>query len=180
MDDTVFTHTDERNSEQPRLAPVMKDTPLSALKERLSTKVRRPELLLEVPERPGVFLIIDPNISAKEELKAWRTEAGDGKKQGMDMALFATIVIARKTVGIVIDEEEQFDENNFPVTFATPAIRDFLNVDGVDEEFFRPYPQAVKAMYGLDPHVQSAAEAILEAAGYGDDVKTAENPTTNS
>ena len=35
---------------------------------------------------------------------------------------------------------------------------------------------AIKRMFGLDPHIESAAFTILEYAGYGDEVD-AEDPT---
>lgn len=186
MSDNVFTHTDERASEKP-VAPkvVVKDTPLSALSEKLSKRVRRPFVDLPIPEREGVALIIDPNISAKEELKAWRRIAGEGTKKDFDIAKFATVVIAAKTVGISVNGVEQFDSNGYPVSFTSPEILEMLNKDDdgyplMDPEDFLPYPDAVKAMFGLDPHVQAAAEAILSAAGYGDDIETTSNPTTNS
>ena len=43
----------------------------------------------------------------------------------------------------------------------------------------RPIPECVQAFFGLDPHVESAALAIMDAAGYGDDVETVD-PTMES
>jgi hypothetical protein len=36
------------------------------------------------------------------------------------------------------------------------------------------------AFFGLDPHVEAAALAIIDAAGYGDTVEQTENPTKHS
>jgi len=46
-------------------------------------------------------------------------------------------------------------------------------------EAARPVPDAVRAMFGVDPHVESAALAILDAAGYSDTV-AAVDPTKES
>ena len=39
---------------------------------------------------------------------------------------------------------------------------------------------AVQKFFGLDPHLESAALAIIDAAGYGDTVEQQENPTIPS
>ena len=41
----------------------------------------------------------------------------------------------------------------------------------------RPVPEGVRNFFGTDPHVEGAALAILEAAGYGDTVDVVEDPT---
>jgi hypothetical protein len=43
----------------------------------------------------------------------------------------------------------------------------------------RPIPDCVQAFFGLDPHVEAAALAILDASGYGDDVDVVD-PTMKS
>ena len=40
----------------------------------------------------------------------------------------------------------------------------------------RPLPDAIRAFYGVDPHLENVALKILDYAGYGDDVD-AEDPT---
>ena len=44
----------------------------------------------------------------------------------------------------------------------------------------RAVPDCVLAFFGLDPHVESAALSIIDAAGYGDTVESTENPTNPS
>jgi hypothetical protein len=46
-------------------------------------------------------------------------------------------------------------------------------------ESMKPVPDAVRAMFGVDPHVESAALAILDSAGYSDTV-AAVDPTKES
>ena len=55
------------------------------------------------------------------------------------------------------------------------ASAEVLNMTGTD----RPVPDAVRAFFGTDPHLEAAALAILEAAGYGDTVETVD-PTKKS
>ena len=43
----------------------------------------------------------------------------------------------------------------------------------------RPIPEAVRAFFGLDPHVEAAAVAILDASGFGDTIE-AMDPTKES
>ncbi len=43
----------------------------------------------------------------------------------------------------------------------------------------RPHPDCVLAFFGLEPHIEAAAVAIIEAAGYGDTVD-AVDPTKRS
>ena len=42
----------------------------------------------------------------------------------------------------------------------------------------RAIPDCVQGFFGLDPHLESAALAIIDAAGYGDTIEAEkENPT---
>jgi len=40
----------------------------------------------------------------------------------------------------------------------------------------RPLPDAIRAFFAVDPHLETAAIKILDYAGYGDDID-AEDPT---
>lgn len=137
-------------------------TPLSRLKETISKKVERPIIHLEVPDRDGVFLKISPNVT-QHQMKAWRRNAGEDSKKGMDPTKFAAYVIGHTTVGIIMDGEEVFDEDGNALNFASKDILESTDTT-------RPVPDAVLAFFNLDPHVEGGALAILEAAGYGDTV----------
>ena len=43
----------------------------------------------------------------------------------------------------------------------------------------RPIPEAVRAYFGVEPHLEAAALSILDAAGYSDTVDTSD-PTMES
>lgn len=142
---------------------------LDQLKEVISKKVSRPEILIDVPERPGVKLRVSPNIS-QNQLRAWQRSCGSESKNGLDGVKFACTVIGQTTRGIILNGEEVF-ENGKPLGFASPSVLSMTNAA-------RAIPDCVQAFFGLDPHLESAALAIIDAAGYGDTIEAEkENPT---
>lgn len=149
---------------------VRSETPLDRLLAVISSKVEIPAVLLEVPSRPGVKLRISPNVS-QQQIRAWRKNSGEDSKNGMDSTKFAAYVIGNTTVGVIINDEE-VEEDGHSVNFASPAI--LAATDAA-----RPVPDAVRAFFGVDAHVESAALAILDASGYGDTVEV-EDPMRES
>jgi len=165
--DEVFDMTDPAPAKK---AESPKDSILSRLREKLTAVIENDEVQIEVPKRPGVTLIVSPNIS-QAQVKQWRKRAGEGTKSGFDPNKFAAVIIAGTTRGIVLDGEEVTTDNGDPVTFATPFVQEWM-------EAFDPF-DAVKKLYGLDPHMEAAAGAILDASGYGDEVNVVD-PTKAS
>ena len=147
----------------------MEETVLDRLKQVIEAKVERQVVLLEVPDRPGVHLRISQNIS-QAQMKAWRKNAGEESKNGLDPIRFACQVVGQTTVGIEIEGEEAFDDGGNSLNFAAPEVLEMTAAS-------RPVPDAVRNFFGTDPHVEGAALAILEAAGYGDTVDVVEDPT---
>ena len=147
------------------------ETQLARLREVVKRKVERPNVLIPVPERPGVFIKVSPNIT-QSQMKNWRKNAGEDSRNGLDGTRFACLVIGHTTTGIYIDDEEVFDENGSYLNFAHPLILEMT-------ETTRPVPDAVRAMFVVDPHIESAALAILDSAGYSDTV-AAVDPTKES
>lgn len=144
---------------------------LDQLKAVVSKKVERQVIYIEVPERPGVLLKVSPNIT-QHQMKAWRRNAGEETKNGLDPLKFACSVIGHCTIGFEINGEEVADSDGTVLTFASPEIMEMT-------ETTRPLPDCVRAFFGIDPHVEAAAVAIMEASGYGDTVE-AVNPTRTS
>jgi hypothetical protein len=136
---------------------------LDQLKESLSKKVERPTVFIEVPERPGIKIEISPNVS-QHQMRAWRKQAGEDTKNGMDATKFACAVVGHTTVGIYVNDEQATDNDGVPFTFGSDTILDMTGTS-------RPIPDCVQAFFGLDPHVEAAALAILDAAGYGDAIE---------
>ena len=60
-----------------------------------------------------------------------------------------------------------------PLGFASPSV---LQMTGAT----RALPDCVQIFFGIDPHIEAAALAIIDAAGFGDTVEQQENPTKPS
>ena len=162
---------DPEDSTPAKPAKASEGTVLDQLRSVISKKVERPMVLIEVPERPGVQIRIKPNIT-QHQMRAWRKNAGEDTKNGLDATKFACSVIGHTTDAIVINGEEVQNENGVTLTFASPEIMEMTNTT-------RPIPDCVREFFGIDPHVEAAALAIMEAAGYSDTVETAD-PTKTS
>ena len=143
-------------------------TVLDQLKEEISREVSRPDIEMAVPERKGVSVRFSPNIS-NDQLKAWRRNATNRKTEELDSIKFSCYVIGQTVTGIYFNDELVLDDEGNNITFASPVIMEMTNTD-------RPLPDAIRAVYAVDPHLESVALKILDYAGYGDDVD-AEDPT---
>ena len=144
---------------------------IDRLKTLISTRVEREVVLVEVPDRKDVLLRISPNIT-QAQMKAWRKNAGEETKNGLDPTKFACQVIGQTCVGIEMEGQEVFDDAGNSLNFAAPEVLQMTSAT-------RPVPDAVRNFFGTDPHVEGAALAILEAAGYGDTVDIVD-PTSMS
>lgn len=140
------------------------DNILDQLKTVIQRKIERDEVFIPVPERPGVMVRISPNIT-QNQLRAWRKNAGEDSKRGMDTLKFACHVVAATCTGILMNDEIVTNDQGIELTFASPEIMAMTSTN-------RPHPDCVQAFFGLEPHIESAAVAIIEAAGYGDSVET--------
>lgn len=136
-------------------------TLLAQLKNTLAQDVRRPDILVEVPERKNMIIRYSPNIT-QHQIRAWRRGSGDNRKEGMDAVRFACHVLANTCTGILINGQE-VTENGEPVTFSHEVVMQMVGAPRVFD--------CVRAVYGLDPHVEAAALAVLDAAGFNDDVE---------
>jgi hypothetical protein len=134
---------------------------LAQLKNTLAKDVRRTDILVEVPERKKMIIRYSPNIT-QHQIRAWRRGSGDNRKEGMDAVRFACHVLANTCTGILINGQE-VTENGEPVTFSHETVMQMVGAARVFD--------CVRAVYGLDPHVEAAALAVLDAAGFNDDVE---------
>lgn len=145
-----------------------KGTILDQLRAEIEKDVTRPEIEIAVPERAGVTVKFSPNITT-EQLKAWRRNSTNRKTDELDSVKFSCYVVGQTVTGIYFNGEIVEDESGFPVTFASPAILEMTNTT-------KPLPDAIRAFYAIDPHLENTALKVLDAAGYGEDVD-AEDPT---
>lgn len=173
MSDELYEVEEEQAPEKKpsRSSSSKPPTVLDQLKDTLSKKVERPSVFVEVPERANITIQVSPNIT-QHQLRSWRKNAGEDTKNGMDSIKFACAVIGHTTTGIFVGDEQAVDDNGYPLTFGSD---DILKMTGTS----RPIPDCVRAFFGIDPHLEAAALAILEAAGYGDTVDTVD-PTKMS
>ena len=164
MTNITFSSDDNKTSKTSKSSQEVTDTDnvLDQLKKVIKDKVRRDDVYIPIPERPGVMIRVSPNIT-QQQLKSWRRNAGEERKGGMDTLKFSTNLIAATTTGILLNDVVAVDSNGVEVTFASPEIMQMTDTT-------RPHPDCVLAFFGLEPHVESAAVAIIEAAGYGDAV----------
>ena len=161
----------KEKADKPVSSPIVEPNMLNKLKDVIKKKVERQIVRLDVPEREGISLRISPNIT-QNQLKNWRKQSGEDTKAGLDSIKFSCFVIGNTTVGVCIEGEEVFDEDGYELNFASPHILEMT-------ETTRPIPDAVRAFFGVDPHLEAAALAILDAAGYSDTVDTVD-PTMES
>lgn len=175
MTDSLYDKEDDVSTtakKAPSTTPIPpEESVLDRLKTLISTRVEREVVLVEVPDRKDVLLRVSPNIT-QAQMKAWRKNAGEESKNGLDPTKFACQVIGQTCVGIEMGGQEVFDDLGNSLNFAAPEVLDMTKA-------VRPVPDAVRNFFGLDPHVEGAALAILEAAGYGDTVETMD-PTSQS
>jgi len=172
----LYTSPDEPKKTEKKEKPLVEKkggelTLLDQLTAAVKRKIERPVVHLTVPERPHVKLIISPNIT-QNQIRSWRKSAGEDTKNGMDALRFACLVVGHTTRGMLFEDQEVRDADGNELTFASDLILEMT-------ETTRPQPDCVRAFFGVDPHVESAAVAILEAAGYSDTVDT-EDPTKES
>jgi hypothetical protein len=141
---------------------------LDRLRERVNERTAKPAVLIPVIERPGISVKFDVNIT-NEQMKSWRKKAGFDSKNGFDGFAFAMLVVANCCRGIYIDDEEVF-VNDHPVSFASPEIMELV-------EATRAFPDCVRKLYCVDPHVEATASKLLDLAGYGDSVEEQADPS---
>jgi len=147
------------------------DSLLNQLKEVVSKKVERKNVFIEVPNRPGVKLLISPNIT-QQQVRQWQKQCGGDSPKGLDATRFACTVVGQTSKGVYINNEEVLEDGQWPLTFASKPM---LEMTGAE----RAIPDCVQKFFGLDAHVEAAALAIIDACGFGDTIQaeSAENPT---
>lgn len=161
IDDDVIEVAGSSSSTSKRGA---KMTVLDQLKAEVSKEVTRPDIEIPVPERKGVSVRYSPNIT-NEQLKSWRRNSTNRKTDELDAIKFSCYVVGQTITGIYFDGELVLDDEGNAITFASPVVMEMTGTD-------RPLPDAIRAFFAVDPHLESTALKILDHAGYGDDVET--------
>jgi hypothetical protein len=163
--------TDKKDSDEED-AIVGSGSPLDSLRKELRRKVTRPEVLIAIPDRPGVELRFSPNIT-QEQLGRWRKAAGGDSKKGLNSQKFSALVIGSTMTGILLGGELVTNEDDVPLNIASPEIMESLEAE-------RPVPEGVQEFIGNDPAVEIIALKIMELAGWGEDVDASEEDPTGA
>lgn len=148
--------------------PVAGTSVLEALKAEVGRKVRRDSITLEVPERPNMVVRFSPNITS-EQLAEWRKRATIKRTDALNGNYFSALILANTCEGILFGGQPVQDDHGNDVTFRSEEMLAATNTTKAVE--------CVRAIYGIDPHVEAAAFKVLEAAGWGEEVSDTENPT---
>lgn len=164
---TVTPDVDVLDSD-PDLEPVEHDSDLDQLRKELLAEVAD-TVTIDVPGRPGWQAVYTTAITG-EQLDKWRKGARDRKRSdGIDGVKFAGILLANTNAGI-IRKGTPVQLDGEAATVRHPEFLELLGATGAVD--------AVRKLYGLDGHVDAAARAVMQAAGWGDELGDTADPTT--
>lgn len=157
--------------EAPSLVSGAASSPLEALRATLRKEVERDPITLVVPSRNGVAIRFDTNIDA-DALEAWRRKSRKRDRRSgtevIDPIKLACTVIGNQAREITMGGDAVTDGGE-PVLFYSPVLHEMVGASNTLE--------AVRMMFGVDGHLLDAADRVVEAAGYGDEVEEAPDPT---
>jgi hypothetical protein len=145
----------------PDLAPDSRpDTELDELRAELASDVTA-TTTLPVPGRPRYAATFRLDFTGKD-LDTYRKRSKDKTyADGVDGIRFAAILLAA-TNTVILRDGAPLELGGTPQTFRERDLLDLLGVDRAAD--------GVRKLYGLDGAVDAAARAVLEAAGWGDDL----------
>jgi len=157
-----------RNIPDPDLAPVPEKSDLELIAADLKANIEDTSIVLPVKRREGYSLRFDTNIPW-EHFEKWRKVSKDRRAtNGMDVPRLASLVIANKCIEILKDGKVLVDDAGDPLTFGSDEIRSLYGTPKAAE--------AVKLMIGRDSDMTAISDAVVTAAGWGDEVSE-EDPT---
>lgn len=141
---------------------------LDDLRNSLSAPVGTKETVLKVPQRPNIEMVFDPDIEF-DLLRAWMRSASNNKKQQFNPLVFAFAVISKTNVGVRISGKQAYDEEGTALTVVHAQFREMLGAHDT--------ASAIRKLYGLDGHIISTGQKIVEDAGYDDvDLEAGNDP----
>lgn len=157
-------------------------TPYDYMREAFEKEIANEPITLEVPNRPGVYIEYDTNITS-EQIEMWRKQATIGNRrqrrsgdQEVDSVKFMALVVFNKATIFLVDGQEVYLDpptNSKPMNFfEQEALRQLANTNATTDT------ELVRAVFKNDAHVLAAGGQITEAAGYGEELaEMQENPT---
>ena len=157
-------------------------TPYDYMREAFEKEIANEPITLEVPNRPGVYIEYDTNITS-EQIEMWRKQATIGNRrqrrsgdQDVDSVKFMALVVFNKATIFLINGQEVYldpPKNDKALNFfEQEALRQIANTNATTDT------ELVRAVFKNDAHVLAAGGQITEAAGYGEELaEMQENPT---
>ena len=132
---------------------------IGGLRDALKKKVTLDLLTLDIPKRPGISIIADPNLINQTKIDMWAKKSKDKKSAGgTNTKRFAEHVLIATVVGLKFHGEEERDESGNALTFVNRSLHSMLGVS---------HPVlAVDALIGIDGHIVQLGNRIVESAGY--------------
>lgn len=124
--------------------------------------------------RPGWAVKYDITIDADEHIKRWRDQSTTRKgtaREKIDEVRMACLALATLGLVFIKDGVELVDDDGTALNFRHPAVWQNYGV--------KKSAEAVRAFYGNDPYLGATFEAVLAAAGVGEQVE-ALDPTQPS
>lgn len=158
--DEAFGNT--KNPYPVEIAPP--SSPLDAFRAELARDVSLEPIILRVGARDGVTVTYDTSIS-HETLELWRKRAtkrvGHGAKatQEMDALHLALTVLSSQARSIEMRGVEMTDNSGDSMLFYSPDLLQMLNASDPRD--------CIRKFYGVDGHIILAADAVVDAAGFG-------------
>lgn len=137
--------------------------PLAALAE-LAQPVDMPDVIVPHRFRPG-WAVRYSTVLDSDDLKRWRKRATDrkGAKETVDETRMACIILANLCRALIRNGAEVLGPDEQPLTFAHPAVWKLYDAQRAAD--------AVRGFYGNDPYLGATLEAVLAAAGVGEEVE---------
>lgn len=143
--------------------PSMIDDLTAALDKALSGDVVKEPVTFPVQLRPGVSIRYSTDID-DEKLQGWqkRTSKVVRGREVVDNIRYCSLILATQCEAFLINGAEAHDEAGNPYTFGHLWIREKYGADRAAD--------AVRKVFGSDPHVMITANELLDRAGFGDQV----------
>lgn len=136
---------------------------LEALRSEMTSRTPVRTVTLEVESRPGFSITFGLKLE-QQRLAAWREQSKDELAPGgFNAATFHRTIVAYMADSINHDGAPVVDERGAKVNFKTES---FLRSLGVADPI-----EAVERFYDNDFHVESAANKIVNKAGFAKEAK---------
>lgn len=141
------------------------DNDLDDLRAELTAKVAE-STTIEVLGRPGYAVRCRVDFTGKD-LDLLNKRARDKRfAGGVDGIKFASLVLAFTCLAIVRQGKDLELEGTSPITFTSPELQRLLGTDSADA--------TVRALFGLEGHIDAATKRLLDEAGWGDEAYAAD------